>query len=137
MADCVNIQALWLSGITPYPGITVHATNQIKKTSVGGSLESVPWRVFNTTRLALDAAEEEGLAVVAYEQVKESTPWPLAHPPFPLLAVFGHERDGVEEIVLERARAIVELPVRGITNSLNVALAASAVLYRLLQASQG
>ncbi len=135
LCDCINVKALWLSGITPYPGISIHATNQIEKTAVGGSLETVPWRFFPSTSEALDESRRLELSVVAYEQTEDASPWPLHTPPFPLLAVFGHERRGVEDGVLAAASHIVELPVRGITNSINVALCASAVLYSLLHKS--
>lgn len=136
LADCVNATALWLSGITPYPGVSPKATKGIEKTAVGGSLLTMPWRRFATTAEALAAAREQGLAVVAYEQAEGAREWPLPDPPLPLLAVFGHEREGVADSVLASADEVVELPARGITNSLNVALCASAVLYGLLARSR-
>ena len=42
LCDCVNVEALWLSGITAYPGVSEKATNRIQKTGVGGSLDVVP-----------------------------------------------------------------------------------------------
>ncbi|MFA5192746.1 MAG: TrmH family RNA methyltransferase [Verrucomicrobiia bacterium] len=50
----------------------------------------------------------------------------------PLIVVFGHECEGVREALLHDANHVSELPVRGITNSLNVAMTASIVLYELL-----
>ena len=44
LGDCVNIEALWLAGITAWPGVSEHATNRIAKTGVGGSVEVLPWR---------------------------------------------------------------------------------------------
>ena len=29
LCDCINVQELWLAGITPYPGVSEHATNRI------------------------------------------------------------------------------------------------------------
>ena len=48
------------------------------------------------------------------------------------MLVFGHERRGVRPELLDLADVVVELPVRGITNSLNVATCAGAVLYEIL-----
>lgn len=136
LCDCVNVEALWLAGITPWPGVSPKATKGIQKTAVGGSLDTVPWRRFETTEEALADARASGLSVVAFEQCEGAEEWPLADPPFPMLAAFGHETEGVSDAVLEAADRVVELPVRGITNSLNVALAASAVLYGLLATSE-
>jgi tRNA G18 (ribose-2'-O)-methylase SpoU len=44
----------------------------------------------------------------------------------------GHERQGVRDDLLALADAVAELPVRGITNSLNVATCASVLLYEIL-----
>ena len=69
----------------------------------------------------------------ALEQGAGSVHWRSACFDTPLLLVFGHEREGVGDDLLELADEIAELPVRGITNSLNVALCASAVLYEVLE----
>ena len=66
------------------------------------------------------------------EQGEGSVPWREATYATPLVLVFGHEREGVRDELLAIADEIAELPVRGITNSLNVALCASAVLYEVL-----
>jgi tRNA G18 (ribose-2'-O)-methylase SpoU len=134
VCDCVNVQALWLSGITPYPGVSVHATNHISRTAVGGSLESVPWR--HVERVVPDLARRRaaGWRVVVYEQTADAGDWRGVPRRQPTLAVFGHEREGVRPEILATADEVAALPVRGATNSLNVAVCAGVVLYRALDA---
>ncbi len=132
LADCVNVKEIWMCGITPYPGFTEHATNQINKTGVGGSVETVPWRYFDNDLDALSEARRKGLHIVCYEQAKGSKRWPVKFKRCDLLLVFGHEIKGVSDCFIEKSDEVVELPVRGITNSLNIALCASAVLYEVL-----
>ena len=43
LCDCVNVQALWLTGITCWPGLSERSTNRIQKTGVGGSIDVLPW----------------------------------------------------------------------------------------------
>ena len=132
LADCVNISEIWMCGITPYPGFTEHATNQINKTGVGGSVETIPWRYFKDEVDVVKEAKEKGHYIVSYEQVEGAKKWPIKIKKRKLLLVFGHEIKGVSDYSLKNSDEVVELPVRGITNSLNIALCASAVLYEIL-----
>lgn len=135
LADCVNVQALWLTGITAWPGVSEHATNRIAKTGVGGSLDALPWEHHDDPVPAVRRLKDDGWRVVVLEQGEGSVPWRQVDYATPLVLVFGHERDGVRDGLLDLADEIAELPVRGITNSLNVALCASAVLYEVLERS--
>ena len=132
LADCVNVKEIWMCGITPYPGFTEHATNQINKTGVGGSVETVSWKYFEKEIDAMVEARRKGFRIVCYEQVEGAEEWPVELKKDNLLLVFGHEIKGVSDCFIENSDEVVELPVRGITNSLNVALCASAVLYEIL-----
>ena len=132
LCDCVNVEALWLCGITAWPGVTERATNRIAKTAVGGSLETVAWRRLEDPVPEVRRLREEGWRVVVLEQGAGSRPWRDVSYATPLVLVFGHERNGVRDGLLALADEVAELPVRGITNSLNVALCASAVLYEVL-----
>lgn len=132
LCDCVNVQALWLAGITAYPGVSTRADNRLAKTGVGGSLDVLPWCHLEDPLPAVREARAEGWHVAVLEQGEGSVPWRDAALARPLLLVLGHEREGVRDELLAEADEILELPVRGITNSLNVALCASAVLYECL-----
>lgn len=132
LCDCVNVEALWLTGITAWPGVSERATNRILKTGVGGSLDVLPWVRYDDAAPEIARLKRAGWRVVAVEQGAGSVPWRSASYDLPLVLVFGHERDGVRDDLLTLADEVVELPVRGITNSLNVALCASAVLYEVL-----
>ena len=133
LGDCVNIEALWLAGITAYPGVSEHATNRIAKTGVGGSLEALPWRHLPDPVPEVARLKSDGWRVVALEQGEGSTPWRQVDYGERTVLILGHERAGVGDGLLALADAVAELPVRGITNSLNVAMCASAVLYELLE----
>ena len=132
LCDCVNVESLWLTGYTAYPGVSQHATNRIRKTGVGGSLDVLPWAHHEDPLPALADHKRQGWRVVALEQGEGTVSWRQAAYGARTILVFGHEREGVREEILALADEIVELPVRGITNSLNVATCASAVLYELL-----
>lgn len=132
LCDCVNVEALWLAGITPYPGVSDKATRRIRKTGVGGSLDTVPWRHLEQAADEVERLREAGWRIVACEQGRGSRSWRAADYGERTVLILGHERTGVSDRLLALADEIVELPVRGITNSLNVAACASAVLYEIL-----
>jgi tRNA G18 (ribose-2'-O)-methylase SpoU len=133
LADCVNVEALWLCGITAWPGVTERATNRIAKTGVGGSLDVVPWRHLPDPIADVRRRKEKGHSVVVLEQGQGSVPWKDGRYALPLVLVLGHEREGVRDGLLDLADEVLELPVRGITNSLNVAVTAGVVLYEILE----
>ena len=60
------------------------------------------------------------------------TPGPGIYRP-PLCLIFGHERAGVAPAALDAADLCVELPVYGMANSLNVAMACALVGYEILR----
>ena len=132
VCDCVNIQQLILSGITGTPGQSLHADQQIGKTAVGGSLQTVPWEKIDNPLPRLRELKLADHQLVVFEQSEGSVPWKDVPYHFPCILAFGHERQGVREELLQEADYVAELPVRGITNSLNVAMTASVALYELL-----
>jgi len=132
LCDCVNVRALWLGGITAYPGVSTHADNHLRKTGVGGSLDVLPWRHLADPTAEVARLKGEGWHVAVLEQGEGTVPWRDARLRVPLVLVLGHERAGVRDGLVALADEVVELPVRGITNSLNVAVCAGAVLYEVL-----
>ncbi|MDJ0973933.1 MAG: TrmH family RNA methyltransferase [Planctomycetota bacterium] len=135
LCDCLNVEALWLTGYTAYPGVSEHATNRIKKTGVGGSLDVLPWRSIEDPVPEIARLQAEGWRVVVLEQGEGTTLWRDVDYGERTVLVLGHEREGVRDELLALADAVAELPVRGITNSLNIATCASAVLYEILARS--
>lgn len=132
LCDCVNVESLWLGGITAHPGVSQHADNRLRKTGVGGSLDVLPWRHLPDPAPEVARLKREGWHVAVLEQGEGAVPWRDARLRTPLVLVLGHEREGVRDALVDLADEVVELPVRGITNSLNVAVCAGAVLYEVL-----
>lgn len=132
LCDNVNVGGLWLGGITPYPGLSEHATNHIERTAVGGSLGVVPWQYLRDPAPAVAERKAAGWSVVAVEQVEGAVGYRQYRFELPTVLIFGHERRGVHDDLLALVDAVVEMPTRGVTNSLNVAVCAGVVLYEVL-----
>lgn len=77
--------------------------------------------------------KDRGVQIVALEQTHRSISYLCAHYRFPVCLVLGHERQGVEDAVLSLADIAVDIPMHGMGNSLNVAIAFGICVYELLR----
>jgi 23S rRNA (guanosine2251-2'-O)-methyltransferase len=145
LCDAARIERLQLCGITGHPpfpsperdprlpSVQQRALREITKTAVM-AVPFVPWEYRPSALEALREARAQGRQVVAVEQAHGSRPYttPGIYRP-PLTLVFGHERAGVAPAALAEADACVEIPVYGMANSLNVAMACALVVYEVLR----
>lgn len=82
-------------------------------------------------KLSLDDFLNEGLTVVAFEArigLMSKDIRDYQYPPNPCL-LFGSERTGVPDEILEMATDIVSIPVFGVHNDHNVNIAAGMIMY--------
>ncbi|MCS7149466.1 MAG: RNA methyltransferase [Caldimicrobium sp.] len=127
-AECAFIERIILCGITatpPHPGIA--------KTALG-TTERVPWHHEPSTLYAVEKLKRKGYTVASLELTNRSIPiQQLERPYFPLALVIGNEVTGVAEEVLENSHLIVDIPLFGEKESLNVAVATAVALFLLLE----
>jgi 23S rRNA (guanosine2251-2'-O)-methyltransferase len=145
ICDALRAERLLLCGITGYPADPIpgrdsrprhvqdRAEREIKKTAVM-AIPFVPWEYHPSANHALRRLRADGYQLVAVEQAHASVPYttPGIYRP-PLALVFGHERAGVAAAALQTADLCVEVPVYGMANSLNVAMACTLVGYEVLR----
>jgi len=145
ICDALRVERLYLCGITghpadPTPGrdsrprhVSDRAEREIAKTAVM-ALPFVPWEYDPSATGVVQRLRSAGYQVVAVEQGHRSTPYTeqgIYRPP--LCLIFGHERAGIAPSALHAADVCVELPVYGMANSLNVAMACALVGYEILR----
>lgn len=146
VCDALRVERLYLCGITGHPGrpddlrprhVQDRATREIAKTAVM-AVPFVPWEYHESTLELLSHLRADGYQLVAVEQAHSSVPYTredIYRPPLAL--VFGHERAGITTAALQMADVCVEVPVYGMANSLNVAMACSVVGYEILRQQAG
>lgn len=122
-ADGAGVQKLILAGITPTP-----PHNGIAKTALGAE-NAVAWEHTWRTLEMLKALKEEGYAIVVVEKTAQAQDFQTFDYPSQTCLVFGHEVDGVSDQVLALADATLQIPMRGIKESLNVSSAFAIVAY--------
>ena len=145
ICDALRVERLYLCGITghpadPAPGrdprprhVQDRAEREINKTAVM-AIPFVPWEYRASAKDVVHELRAGGRQVIAVEQAHHSEPYTkdgIYRPPLAL--VFGHERAGVGQWALEAADLCVEVPVFGMANSLNVAMACAVVGYEILR----
>lgn len=128
-ADGSGVDKIYISGYTPRPIDRFGRTQgEIEKTSLGASL-TVPWEDVSSVIELIKKLQNEGIKIVAVEQMENSIPL-SSLPNYEKRAfVVGNEVDGVAKEVLELADVIVEIPMLGQKESLNVSVAAGIILY--------
>jgi tRNA G18 (ribose-2'-O)-methylase SpoU len=125
LADAVRAAEVVTCGYTCHP-----PHHKLEQTALG-TTHSVPSRHFADTPSALADLRAAGCRLVAVETVVGAIPYHRFEPTLPLAVVFGNEALGVSRPALELCDSVVELPVTGFKNSVNVATAAAVVLYEL------
>jgi len=128
-ADATAVEKIFLVGHTPTPIDRFGRTQpEIKKTSLGAS-EYIPWQHFETVSELLTTVKQQGVQIVAVEQSETSVLISDYSEPRQVLYVLGNEVEGVSKEVLDSADTILELPMLGTKESLNVSVTAGVVLY--------
>ncbi len=126
-ADGAAVESLYLSGITARP-----PKKEISKTALGAE-ESVVWKDSPDALATVDGLRQQGYEIAAIETAVTAVDLFDWQPRWPVLLLFGNEVDGVNPELLARCDTFVCLPMLGVKHSLNVASAASIVLYEMLR----
>lgn len=124
-SDALGITKIFLCGISPTPD-----NGKLAKTALGAE-KTVSWEHHKQTWRLLEKLKEQGVSIVAAEQTLKSIALEKFKPQFPLALVVGHEVKGVSPSSLRLADAIVEIPMRGQKESLNVAVAFGIAAYEI------
>jgi len=122
-ADACGVREIVLSGITGCPPRT-----EIAKTALGAE-QVVTWRYFAEAGEALASLTDEGYTPVAVETSPGAVPVGEMEWPERTCLVIGNEVAGVSPELLEACTRHVSIPMRGVKESLNVAVAFGVVAF--------
>ena len=126
-SDAACIQELILCGYTAVP-----PRKEIDKTALGAT-ETVPWRHFPKALDAVQWLKVQGITVAALEHCKESRDLMTMDCSFPIALVVGNEVDGVSEEVVAACDFACEIPMYGMKQSLNAAVAYGIAVFQLVE----
>ncbi|MGA2822662.1 MAG: RNA methyltransferase [Bacteroidales bacterium] len=124
-ADAFRLEAICLCGITATP-----PHREINKTALG-STDSVSWKYFPETTVALESLHSEGYIILGVEQTNDSIPLYLFKPQKEkkYALIFGNEVNGLDEALIPLLNGCIEIPQYGTKHSLNISVAAGIVIW--------
>lgn len=97
-----------------------------------GAVFTVPICIERDSARVIAEAKKRGLQVIATSARADRRHSEIDFAA-PTMIVVGNEHTGISETVREQADAVVRIPMRGRINSLNIAVAASIVLYEAVR----
>ncbi len=130
-SDAIGVSQVYLSGYTPQPLDKFgRPVKEIAKTALGAEL-SIPWEgVKNPTRLIMKL-KTEGFAIVAIEQDARAIDYKSFTPSDRTLVLVGNEVRGLSKAMMAYADTIIDIPMVGKKESLNVSVAYGVAMFRL------
>ncbi|MEX0918911.1 MAG: TrmH family RNA methyltransferase [Candidatus Paceibacterota bacterium] len=129
-AEAAGVSKIYLTGYTPWPVDKFgRVSGKIKKAALGAE-EYLEWKPAQITRL-IKRLKQDGVTIVAIEQAKRSLDYRHFSLTGPTAFILGNEVVGLPEKLLTASDTIIEIPLVGRKESLNVAVAAGVVLFRL------
>lgn len=130
-ADGAGVSRIYLCGYTPAPVDRFdRPVKEIAKVALGAE-RTVPYEVREITEL-ISELKSKGTQVVALEQSPNALSYTNLVPTGDIALVLGSEVPGIPEEILNLCGAVIEIPMRGSKESLNVAVAAGIALYSLI-----
>jgi len=139
-ADAAGVKKIYLCGITPAPVDRFGEIRpQFAKVSLGAE-KSVSWdasaRSARAIAKLLKNLKQEGYKILAVEQSNKSIPYHKLQTTHyklkSIVLVFGNEVKGLPPSILKKADKILEIPMHGGKESLNVSVAFGIVVFHLV-----
>lgn len=135
-ADGAGVEKIFLTGYTPAPPkqnttYLTKAEKALKKTALGAE-EWVAWKKVVSFGKVAAELRDAGYTIVALEQHEKSVDYRKYVPKKSIALVIGNEPRGVDAKILKQCDAIIEIPMHGKKNSLNVAVATGIALYQIM-----
>lgn len=126
-SDAFRVERIVLCGITATP-----PNAEIHKTALGAE-DTVEWQHYSDTMDAVSVLRNEGYTLLAVEQCEGSTMLGDFNPnnEAKYAVILGNEVKGVQQSVVDKCDACLEIPQYGTKHSLNVSVTAGIVIWEL------
>lgn len=129
-ADGMGVAKVYLTGYTGAPIDRFgRKDSKISKVSLGAE-DSVLWEKREIKELIEDL-RGSGVEVVALEQAPNAIPLNDYRPKSDIALIVGNEVEGIAADILALCDSVIEIPMRGSKESLNVSVAAGIALYHI------
>ena len=135
-ADGAGVDHIYLTGYTPTPPdksqiYTTKPERMIIKTALGAQ-EYITWSQHTTFAEVAKDLKGKNVQIVALEQDANSVDYRAFISCGDTALVLGNEPVGIDAETLDLCDIMIEIPMRGQKNSLNVSVAAGIAIYALI-----
>lgn len=135
-ADGMGARKVYLTGYSPRPFLPKDVLirrdqRMIAKTALGAE-KSLAWEKVIQVGKVLEKLKKSSFELVALEQYPQSQNYSQFRPRFPLALIVGNEPKGISQRMLKNCDQIIEIPMHGTKNSLNVAVALGVAGYAIM-----
>lgn len=128
-ADAAGVSEIILSGYTPTPFDRFgRPQKEIAKTALGAE-QVIPWESVTTSGEALRKLRAKGFSIVGVELDRRAVNFKKFKVEGDTAFVFGNEVRGLSPALRDACDSLVEIPMRGTKESLNVSVAAGVILF--------
>jgi len=132
-ADAVGISKIFLVGCTPRPTDTFGRVQKDIAKSALGAETWISWKYKKTLIPLLNNLKKDGYEIIAIEQDDRSIDYRKIKIIGKVAIIMGPEVDGLNKKILDKCDKIVEIPMYGKKESLNVSVACGIALFRILR----
>lgn len=130
-SDSIGISYIYILGITPDPIDRFGRERKDVAKSALGAEKTISWEHRNDKKELLFELKSKGFSIVCLEQTKDSIDYKSYKVPEKIAVVVGNEVSGVSKDVIDLSDAVLEIPMKGKKESLNVSVATGILLFRL------
>ncbi len=128
-ADAAGVTKIFLCGLTPRP-----PHPKIDKVALGAT-KYLPWEYRRQTGRLLKELKRQGCQIIALEQSRKSVHYTRCKLKYPTALVAGNEVIGLPPSILKLADRVIDIPMHGKKESLNVSVATGIVLFHIINIS--
>lgn len=132
-ADAAGVSKIFLTGYTPAPVDQFgRERGDISKVALGAE-KTIAWEHIKNPQNLLKKLQTQNVQIVAVEQDSRSKNYKKfkrVKSAKSVAFVFGNETKGLPRKILERCDEVIEIPMQGIKESLNVSVSVGIILFR-------
>lgn len=126
-SDASGVEKLWLTGITPYP-----PHNRIPKTALGAT-DTVNWEYQKDINVVIENLKNDGFTIIGAELSDKSITYTDYKFPAKSAVIFGNEISGISTEILNKCDTVVQIPMFGKKESLNVEVSCAVIIYEIIR----
>lgn len=131
-SDSVGVNKIYLSGYSPTPKDKYDRPRKdVAKVALGAE-KTIPWEYVESPQVLIKKLKKEGFEIVGLEQSEHSVDYKKFKYKKPILFIVGSEVLGIDKKILDLCDVVVEIPMMGEKESLNVSVAFGVTIFRLL-----